>query len=109
LLLFLLGLKEHHLSELFIITTNIPIISLHLVFKLLNCSSVIYLQAKENCNQVWVSLASLSESVSFATNDFSYFLLPQASLIFAETEREDLQIWSVSEKRSSFGRFFENS
>ncbi len=56
-----------------------------------------YLQASANCSHVCVSLASPSESVSLAIKDFSYFLLPKASLMLADTDREDLLIWSVRE------------
>jgi hypothetical protein len=43
------------------------------------------------------------------TKFFGYFLLRQASAIFAQTERDDLLTWSVRLYFSSDGNFFVTS
>ena len=65
----------------------------------------IYWLSSDTSSQCCVSNCSASASVSFEMKCISYLLLPQASAIWAPTDREDLLIWSVSENRSSLGNF----
>lgn len=63
-----------------------------------------YPQSKANSNHTWVSVASVSESLSLAIKAALYRRRRQDSPILAQTLREDLRIWSVIEYFSSDGK-----
>ncbi len=67
-------------------------------------SAEIYPQRKANSNQTWVSVASVSESLSLEIKAALYRRRRQDSPILEQTLRELRRIWSVIEYFSSDGK-----